>query len=151
MWYLRHERETEEVSETQDAPSTLDKSKVVVNLSKRNISPSEEQLLTLGLNYAIAPSKVSTAEMIAKTKATARCLDTNTAQKLRGGVAKVLISANHLNQTSHTVREEPYALCNLRNDDSIVILPADKGNVTVVMDKSQYSTKMNTRRHIPLC
>ena len=81
---------------------------MVVNLSKRNISPSEEQVLSLGLNYAIAPSKVPTAEIIAKTKAMARSLDTNTAQKLREGVAKVLISQNHLNLTSHTVREELY-------------------------------------------
>ena len=35
------------------------------------------------------------------------------------------------------------ALRDLRNDNSIVILPADKGNATVVMDRSTYSDKMN--------
>ena len=34
------------------------------------------------------------------------------------------------------------ALKSLRNDASIVILPADKGNVTVVMDKKEYVSKM---------
>ena len=32
----------------------------------------------------------------------------------------------------------------LRNDKDIVILPADKGRVTVVMDKNDYTDKMDT-------
>ena len=34
------------------------------------------------------------------------------------------------------------ALKNLRHNDSIVILPADKGNVTVLMNKDDYKEKM---------
>ena len=34
------------------------------------------------------------------------------------------------------------ALKTLRKDDSIVILPADKGNATVVIDKTEYVGKM---------
>ena len=33
------------------------------------------------------------------------------------------------------------ALSSLRKDDSIVILPADKGNATVVMDREDYRQK----------
>ena len=122
-------------------PPPLDKSKVVVNLSKRNISPSEEDVLSLGLNYAIAPSKLPTAEMIAITEVTARHLDTNTAQKLREGVARVLTSAKP--PKPNLTYSQRAALRDLRNDNSIVILPADKGNATVVMDRSTYSDKMN--------
>ena len=35
------------------------------------------------------------------------------------------------------------ALKDLREDEDIVILPADKGNATVVLDKRDYLTKMN--------
>ena len=32
----------------------------------------------------------------------------------------------------------------MRNDESIVILPADKGNATVVMDRTDYDEKVNS-------
>ena len=35
------------------------------------------------------------------------------------------------------------ALKRLKNDDNIVILPADKGRVTLVMDKTDYFDKMD--------
>lgn len=34
------------------------------------------------------------------------------------------------------------AISDLRKDESIIILPADKGNTTVVMDKTDYREKM---------
>ena len=39
-------------------------------------------------------------------------------------------------------KEQREALKKLREDDSIVILPADKGNATVVMNKNDYARKM---------
>ena len=44
---------------------------------------------------------------------------------------------------SNLNRDELRALKRLKNDDTIVILPADKGRVTVVMDKSEYYEKMS--------
>ena len=40
-------------------------------------------------------------------------------------------------------KDEQRALKRLKNDDNIVILPADKGQVTVVMDKTDYFDKMD--------
>jgi hypothetical protein len=39
--------------------------------------------------------------------------------------------------------EERAALKNLRNDENLVILKADKGGVTVLMNLSDYNRKMN--------
>ena len=39
-------------------------------------------------------------------------------------------------------KTEIQVLKSLQNDDSIIILPADKGNVTVVMDRVEYSNKL---------
>ena len=40
-------------------------------------------------------------------------------------------------------RKQLEAIHNLRNDSSIVILPADKGNATVLMDKETYDNKIH--------
>ena len=40
-------------------------------------------------------------------------------------------------------KDEQQALKRLKNDNNIVILPADKGRVTVVMDKTNYFDKMD--------
>jgi len=45
---------------------TLDKSKVVVNLSRQR----EKEVLALGLDFAIAPTKIPVNEIIAATEAT---------------------------------------------------------------------------------
>ena len=60
---------------------------------------------------------------------------------IRSRVASTIQSTPRLE--SNLSREELRALKRLRNDDTIVILPADKGRVTVVMDKSEYFDKMN--------
>ena len=39
-------------------------------------------------------------------------------------------------------KRERQALKSLQDDDSIIILPADKGNATVVMDRVEYSNKL---------
>ena len=44
---------------------------------------------------------------------------------------------------NNLTKDEQQALKRLKNDDNIVILPADKGRVTVVMDKTDYFDKMD--------
>ena len=44
---------------------------------------------------------------------------------------------------SNLTKDEQHALKRLKNNKDIVILPADKGRVTVVMDKTDYHDKMD--------
>ena len=44
---------------------------------------------------------------------------------------------------NNLTKDEQQALKRLKNDDNIVILPADKGRVTVVMNKNDYFDKMD--------
>ena len=64
-----------------------------------------------------------------------------TKDNIRSRVASTLqtdsITDNNL------TKDEKQALKRLKNDENIVILPADKGRVTVVMDKKDYHDKMN--------
>ena len=45
---------------------------------------------------------------------------------------------------SNLTPDEQKALKRLKTDENIVILPADKGRVTVVMDKTDYNDKMDS-------
>ena len=64
-------------------------------------------------------------EIIAATEVTASSVDSDTAQKLREGVTRVLKSAKPPKPNLTYNRRK--ALKDLRSDDSLVILPADKG------------------------
>ena len=44
---------------------------------------------------------------------------------------------------NNLTKDEQQALKRLKNDNNIVILPADKGRVIVVMDKTDYFDKMD--------
>ena len=46
--------------------------------------------------------------------------------------------------TRNLTTEDCRAIKSLRTDESILILPADKGTATVVMDKSNYDEKIST-------
>ena len=41
-------------------------------------------------------------------------------------------------------KDKTLAIKNIRKDDNIIILPADKANATVVMNKAEYTTKLET-------
>jgi len=59
----------------------------------------------------------------------------------RSGIASTLQSASI--PDNNLTKDEQQALKRLKNDKNIVILPADKGRVTVVMDKTDYFDKMD--------
>ena len=100
----------------------------------------EEKVLALGLNFAVASNQIPYQEIITATEETARRVDANTAQLLRKGVGEELRKArppeNNINK--HMQR----AISSLWKDDNIMILRADKGKATVVLDKAEYTRKI---------
>ena len=62
------------------------------------------------------------------------------ASVFRSGIASTVQSASI--PDNNLTKDEQQALKGLKNDNDIVILPADKGRVTVVMDKTDYFDKM---------
>ena len=116
---------------------SLDPSKLVVNLSQRPLSPQEEEVLSLGLSFAIAPKEILFEEIIAATEATSRKLDAKIADALRLGVSGALQQAKHPKPF-----KQRQAIRDLRGDPSIAIMSADKGRATVIMDSEEYATKM---------
>jgi len=99
-------------------------------------------VLALGMNFALTPNRIPTSDIITATEATARCLDPVIADQLRAGVSRALASS--IVPKSNLTYAQCAALKDLRKDDGIVILPADKGNATVILDKDEYSKKMKS-------
>ena len=81
----------------------------------------------------------SRSAIIAATEATARQLKSDEAKELR----KWGPSAKHTFPRAIWTKKMHRAIKELRKDTDIVILPVDKGNATVVMDRAEYVPKMN--------
>ena len=118
----------------------LNQDKVVKNFSSRSLAPKEKEALALGLNFAVTPKQIPTFKIVAATEATASQLDGETAQLLRHRVSSILSTAKP--PKSNLSRQLQKAVKNLREDRDIVILPADKGNATVILDQTDYAAKM---------
>ena len=113
----------------------------VVNLSKYAINNNEESLLAKGLNYAITPQHTPTTEIIVATEQACSKLPFTEAHSLRNDVIG-LIKKTKL-PPSNISKQERKALSSLRKNKDIMIINADKGRATVILDKSDYEQKIN--------
>ena len=120
----------------------VDKTNWVVYLSCRSLSDSEKALLKKGLNFAVTPANIPATEIIAKVEAAVRQLDTEQADTVRRALNGILQQAEPLEP--NITKEMRDALKSLKEDNSIMVLPADKGRASVVMDTDTYRTKMST-------
>ena len=71
-----------------------------------------------------------------------KSLPTNQATQLRTEIVEAIKSSKV--PKSNISKGEKMALRSLKQEDSIMILPADKGRATVVMDKTEYEEKVST-------
>ncbi|XP_063955553.1 uncharacterized protein LOC135154175 [Lytechinus pictus] len=109
-------------------------------LSKAEISSTEEQLLKKGLAFAVSPPKLPITEIVAKVETAVKYIDPVSADAARKDVDSILQRARP--PKPNTTREMRDALKTLKNDDSITILPADKGSATIILDSTAYEDKM---------
>ncbi|KAG8226356.1 hypothetical protein J437_LFUL010495 [Ladona fulva] len=120
----------------------MEHQRTVVNLSDRSISEAANSILAKGLNFAIAPDRIPTEEMIVSVEAAIRNLPRQTAEEIRIEVSQILRKAKP--PTPNTTGAERRALRELRTDQDLVILPADMGNATIVINKVDYNRKMKS-------
>ncbi|XP_078621335.1 uncharacterized protein LOC144887811 [Branchiostoma floridae x Branchiostoma japonicum] len=114
----------------------------VRNLSSHTLTEPEKSLLSKGLNFAVAPNKIPSIDIVTETESAihrAR-LPQRQAEALRAKVATTLKVSKP--PPSNITREEQIALKDLATNQDIVILPADKGRCTVVLDREQYDRKV---------
>ncbi|PFX28383.1 Thrombospondin-type laminin G domain and EAR repeat-containing protein [Stylophora pistillata] len=116
----------------------------VSNISSRSLDKTETRVLSYGLKHSVTPKRIPTEAIVSSVEAALsrqRELSEPTKDNIRSRIASTIQSTSL--HDSNLTKDEQRALKRLRNDENIVILPADKGRVTVVMDKTDYHDKMD--------
>ena len=117
----------------------------VRNISSRPLDEIETHVLSYGLKHSVTPKHVPTDDIVPNVEsvlARQRELQESTKDDIRSRIASTLLSASLTDY--NLTKDELHALKRLKNDKDIVTLPADKGRVTVVMDKKDYTDKMDS-------
>ena len=122
--------------------TTLPKQKWVVNMSSKKLTQPQNAVLEKGFNFAITPKFIPKLDIISGVEAGLRAVRDDAAVHIaRSKVCEVLKSAKPPQR--NITQEEEEALKELKQDENILILKADKGNSTVVMNAQEYDDKIN--------
>ena len=124
--------------------SDIDKSRWVVNLSSKKLTDIQHATLEKGLNNAITPkSPPATPYIVATEQAIDRSRVTkDKADAIRSKVTQIL--QRKTKPQSNLSRQEWLGLQDIKKDQSIMVLAADKGRATVLLDRADYVNKANT-------
>ena len=117
--------------------------KTVINLSNRHLSNTEKNILAKGLNFSVRQNYINKFQFIAAIEESAQQLHRNhpeSSNEFR--VRSKLILENKYNIKGNFTKEEKACIKNLKADATIKILPADKGNATVILDQDTYTNKL---------
>ena len=93
-----------------------------------------------GVELCCYPTKLPIADIIAGTEAVAKHLPDTEAAELRRDVVRTAKWTRLLKP--NITKAERAALRNLQKDDTIIVLPADKGKATVFMNTDDYKIKI---------
>jgi hypothetical protein len=143
----RHASKLNKLAEKRDAANkddTTKDDKKIINLSSHDLNNEEVKILKKGLGFAIAPKTVPIENIVCSVEDNIKNLSEEDKDAIRQDCTLVLKNAkppkNNINKNEHE------AIKNLRNNKNIVILKADKGGATIVMNRMDYNTKM--REHL---
>ena len=132
------------VSNSTKTHSSVNTDKWVINPSDMSVSDTERDVLK-GLNFAVTPERLPVEDIASATESVSRRLDfchkKSTADKLRAEVTKILLKSKW--PKSNVNRNEREVIKNLAKDEDIIVLPADKGRSTVILNKRYYHLKMS--------
>ena len=107
-----------------------------MNLSSKELSALEQSGLEKGLEFAIAPRKIPTAEIVAAVEESISQLNNDRRHLVRAEVSSILRRAK---PPPKNIQKDAFnVLIALKKDPDRLVLSADKGNCVVVMDKQQY-------------
>ncbi|CAB4032037.1 Hypothetical predicted protein [Paramuricea clavata] len=109
-------------------------------MSARRLTPVEENVLALGLNFAVVPRVLPKEEFVQRLEPKLYHMTNNEASNIRVQITEVLRRATL--PASNLTKNKKDALKNLRADKSIHILKADKGNATVILDRLEHDNKI---------
>ena len=133
----------EEIDLEEPEETEIVKERWVKNISKRPLTKNEVSLLRKGGGFAVAPSQIPFVDYITAAEEAGRNLAKGEALTMKADIIEELEKAAP--PTSNLTKAEREAITTLVKDDSIMILPADKGKCLVVMDREEYVNKMEEK------
>ena len=113
---------------------------MVINLSDKKLSTEEQNVLAKGGNYAVTPKEIPKEQIIANIETAIRSLPEEQAVTIRTETSCILRKAKPPKR--NLTNKKFKALKDLNTDENILILPADKGKATVVMNTTDYEYKI---------
>ncbi|MES9973314.1 MAG: reverse transcriptase domain-containing protein, partial [Candidatus Thiodiazotropha sp.] len=118
--------------------------RTVINISSKTLSDTENTLLEKGLNFTVSKSILKAEEVIPGIEQAIKDLSTPDAENIRAQIIGILKS--QAIGSPNLTKEERAALIKIKNDDQLIVTKADKGNTTIVMDRSEYHDKV--KKHL---
>jgi hypothetical protein len=110
------------------------------------------ELLALGLNFGTAPRKFPLVEYVTAAEDLCQKLeeygDTESVEKaraIRNVVFSELKRGYKMTLRSNLTQAQRKVLQDLKQDESIIICPADKGKAVAIEDRDTYLAKQKTR------
>ncbi|XP_072395107.1 uncharacterized protein [Diabrotica undecimpunctata] len=114
--------------------------KLVYNFSNLELNEATTSVLSKGFNFAVAPARIPVENIISEVESSITNIPPETAEIIRQDVSQILRTAKPPKR--NLTREEKEALRDLQKNKEIIVLPADKGNATVVMNIDDYDKKL---------
>ena len=143
MCHWRQEEETPEENQATRTPEKpQDDTNFIANQSKYPLDADSESILKKGLNFALTPTRIPVEDIICGVESAIGHLPPDEAEIVRQDTCRILRNATSQHQKANVTKRERIALKNLRKNEDLVILPADKGNATVLLNKEDYIRKM---------
>jgi hypothetical protein len=95
-----------------------------------------------GLNFAVTPHRIPFENIITGIESGIDKLTQKEAETIRQKTCNILRSSKL--PKPNITHEERQAIKKLNSNDQIIVLPADKGNTTVILDKNDYDSKITS-------
>ena len=115
-------------------------SRWVKNVWSYILSDPQLSILKKDLNFTVTLRWIPVVGTITATETACRGLDSGDANERRAKVSGILKKRDKIGE-QNVSKQEWEAIDQLKKDYSSMILPADKGRVTVLMNKSEYEEK----------
>ena len=107
----------------------------IVNINKRQLT-TEKSMLNKGLNFANTIKRIPYLDLIAPIEDASLKIPKAQADELRWKVRQALEKSE--SPKPNISKAERQAIKSQQNHNNIIILQADKGNATVLMDRVDY-------------
>ena len=124
---------------TQSATNIIDTEKWDINKSSRQLIHIETGLLAKGFNFSINSKTLPNKDIIATIEDAVKVLEKEESDTIRAKVSLTLLNSKPL--IDNLSKNERKASKEVQSDTSIVVLPADKGTSTVILNREDYLEK----------